>query len=97
MLPPNGSTESQRLRWFRNLAPGTAFDQNSVSLDFSLQLGVGIQNLKSFQDQRANLAGFRAADVDGLSRFLKAGELPSEKWNREVPQEFRFSRDPSAD
>lgn len=30
--------------WFRNLRVGEAFTSGSQSLDFSLQLGVGIQN-----------------------------------------------------
>lgn len=44
MLPPKNLTETQALRWFRNLAPNEAFDAGQNTLDFSLQLGVGIQN-----------------------------------------------------
>ena len=50
MFPPNGSQDQQRLSWFRNLAPLEPFDNDGhhTSLDFSLQLAVGIDNQKSF-------------------------------------------------
>ena len=44
MLPPANSTESQRLKWFRNIKAGSPFDPGAQSLDYSLQLSVGIQN-----------------------------------------------------
>ncbi len=97
MLPPSDSTEERRLRWFRNLEPGKAFDEGTDSLDFSLQLAVGIQNLKSFNDTVANLAGFRAGDRTGLTRFLRTDETPSLEWRGDQPQEYRFSRDPGED
>jgi hypothetical protein len=40
---PSGS-DTARLRWFRNLAPGTPFDAGQTSLDYSLQLAVSIRN-----------------------------------------------------
>jgi len=50
MFPPNGSQGQQRLSWFRNLAPLEPFDNDGhhTSLDFSLQLAVGIDNQKAF-------------------------------------------------
>jgi hypothetical protein len=44
MLP--SGTDQQKLRWFRNLGPLEPFDNDGQhkSLDFSLQLGVGIDN-----------------------------------------------------
>ena len=46
MFPPNGSQDQQRLSWFRNLTPLEPFDNDGhhTSLDFSLQLAVGIDN-----------------------------------------------------
>jgi hypothetical protein len=43
---PSGNDDQAKLRWFRNLAPLEAFDNDGhhTSLDFSLQLAVGIDN-----------------------------------------------------
>jgi hypothetical protein len=40
---PTG-TNAQRLRWFRNLAPGVPFETGQTALDYSLQLAGGIRN-----------------------------------------------------
>jgi hypothetical protein len=46
MLPPKNSNDQVKLQWFRNLAPLEPFDNDGhhTSLDFSLQLAVGIDN-----------------------------------------------------
>jgi hypothetical protein len=43
---PSGNDDQAKLRWFRNLAPLEPFDNDGhhTSLDFSLQLAVGIDN-----------------------------------------------------
>jgi hypothetical protein len=43
---PSGTSDQQKLRWFRNLVPLEPFDNDghNQSLDFSLQLAVGIDN-----------------------------------------------------
>jgi hypothetical protein len=43
---PSGNNDQAKLRWFRNLAPLEPFDNDGhhTSLDFSLQLAVGIDN-----------------------------------------------------
>lgn len=50
MVPPGGATVPTKMRWFRNIRAGEAFDagspENPVSVDYSLQLAVGIQNQK---------------------------------------------------
>jgi hypothetical protein len=50
MVPPSNSQDQERLPWFRNLAPLEPFDNDGqhTSLDFSLQLAVGIDNQKRF-------------------------------------------------
>jgi hypothetical protein len=47
MIPTASLPDSGKLHWFRNLAPHEAFSSGSESLDFSLQLGVGIQNFQA--------------------------------------------------
>ena len=46
MVPPISLPEAEKLHWFRNLRFGEPFDAGSQSLDFSLQLSVGLQNFK---------------------------------------------------
>lgn len=45
---PNSGTDPTR--WFRNLPSGTAFDSGRQSLDYSLQLSVGLSNFKLAQN-----------------------------------------------
>jgi hypothetical protein len=42
---PSG-TESERLKWFRNIKSGQPFETGAHSLDYSLQLSLGIQNFE---------------------------------------------------
>lgn len=46
------------LRWFRNLKPGEAFDDNRTSLDTSLQLQVGLQNFYQWKAIKENRGGY---------------------------------------
>ena len=59
MLPPSSlpMTDDKRMRWYRNLAPGEAFNSSATTLDFSLQLAVGIANLSDFKEFTKNLGG----------------------------------------
>ncbi len=78
MTPPGTATEQAKLRWFRNLPPNTAFDTGSKTLDFSLQLGVGIQNFR--QAQQPPPPGVAPAAAMAVIK--------------PPPGEFRFTRDP---
>jgi hypothetical protein len=42
---PSG-TESERLKWFRNIKSGQPFETGARSLDYSLQLALGIENFE---------------------------------------------------
>jgi hypothetical protein len=46
MVPPNGADNSL---WFRNVPAGTPFDTGRQSLDYSLQLSVGLSNFAAAQ------------------------------------------------
>ncbi|CBN55387.1 conserved hypothetical protein [Kamptonema sp. PCC 6506] len=50
MTPPEKLTQLAKLFWFRNLGVNEPFDSGTKSLDFSLQLAVGIQNLHKSQE-----------------------------------------------
>jgi hypothetical protein len=50
MVPPFNATDMTRLRWFRNVGPATPFDEGEVSLGYSLQLAMGIQNFEEWQE-----------------------------------------------
>jgi hypothetical protein len=43
-FPPAGASDTEKMRWFRNIRSGQAFDQGQISLDYSLQLAQGIEN-----------------------------------------------------
>lgn len=77
MLPPANLSDPAKLRWFRNLDVGEAFDAGSQSLEFSLQLGVGIQNF-----QKANPSAV-AAEALTLDKKAKP---------KRMAKEFIFSR-----
>ena len=44
MVPAASATDAQKMRWFRNVPAGQPFDSGQVSLDYSLQLAVGLRN-----------------------------------------------------
>jgi hypothetical protein len=83
MIPQNGLSETQKLVWFRNLAPNESFSPRSVSLDFSLQLGVGIQNFN-----QANPLAPASGDRSLFSIFSRP------KARAKDAREYIFSRDP---
>src|SRR3989442_10815858 len=43
VIPPTSATTTETMRWFRNIKAGTPFDVGQKSLDYSLQLALGIQ------------------------------------------------------
>lgn len=49
LIPPAEANGEQRMRWFRNVRAGEPFDAHSLSLDYSLQLTSGIQNLREWE------------------------------------------------
>jgi len=62
MVPPTGGDPSA---WFRNIPSGTPFDAGGQSLDYSLQLSVGISNF------RARMALMHANSLDQRNNMLK--------------------------
>lgn len=95
MTPPDGLNEKEALRWFRNLAIGEPFDAGSQTLDFSLQLGVGIQNFLEFTEFIDNAGGRTTATEGKGELFLAPTQRPSRQWKGPIPQQYRFSRDPN--
>ena len=49
-VPRASASDETKMRWFRNIPAGTAFDAGQQSLDYSLQLHVGIRNF--FRNRR---------------------------------------------
>jgi hypothetical protein len=45
-LPGASLSNAQKMRWFRNIQAGSPFDAGQVSLDYSLQLSVGIERFR---------------------------------------------------
>jgi hypothetical protein len=44
-VPPASSPDAEKMRWFRNIKSGHPFDAGQISLDYSLQLSIGIRRL----------------------------------------------------
>lgn len=44
MMPPAAASESEKMKWFRNVKAGQPFTAGEVSLDYSLQLSAGLQH-----------------------------------------------------
>jgi hypothetical protein len=43
-LPPTTISDAAKMRWFRNIKAGQPFDTGQISLNYSLQLALGIEN-----------------------------------------------------
>ncbi|MBY0499285.1 MAG: hypothetical protein K2Q14_01470 [Gammaproteobacteria bacterium] len=84
IIAPANLSDEEKLRWFRNTKVGEAFDSGSKTLDFSLQLGVGIQNLKSFKEFTENLGG-----ISAVKHSMKILSVPA----TDMKSEYQFSRD----
>lgn len=72
MVPPTGSPPD---RWFRNIPSGTPFDEGSQSLDYSLQIMVG---LRAFE--QANAIALAATDEERsllIERAASADSAPA--------------------
>jgi hypothetical protein len=54
MVAPSRIPDNEKLHWFRNIKARQPFDRGAQSLDYSLQLSLGIQN---FRRSRAATAG----------------------------------------
>jgi hypothetical protein len=52
MVPPTGTPEGSAawMNWFRNIAPPQTFSAGTVSLDYSLQMASGLQNLVAWKN-----------------------------------------------
>jgi hypothetical protein len=44
MIPPTNASDDEKMQYFRNIRAGKHPLENTVSLDYSLQLGIGIRN-----------------------------------------------------
>lgn len=97
MTPPSTETPAGIARWFRNLPGDVAFDNRSISTDYSLQIAMGIQN---FQLWKSQLGGSfapppTAAEISALSSLFKSKSTnPSDqllKINNDVV--YRIGRD----
>jgi hypothetical protein len=74
MMPPSGSSDTQRLNWFRNIKPGQAFDPTPrgsppatpVSMDYSLQLAISV---RSWNLANAAERGFVFTPEEAIAQF----------------------------
>lgn len=87
LVPPRSvlPDSSEWMKWFKNVKSGDPFTEGAVSLDYSLQLAVGIQNFVEWQETvrtkggAINSAGvqkaeFRDAEPHKNYRVTRSGE-----------------------
>jgi hypothetical protein len=86
LAPPTGATNTERLKWFRNIPAGGAFESNQVSHDYSLQLTSGI---RQFNDEHP---GGLTPQLLHL-RALKTTPKPGPEVNRAGKSEAEFRRE----
>jgi hypothetical protein len=96
MIPPITNSEPQKLHWFRNLAVTEPFDATSQTLDFSLQLGVGIQNFQSFKTTVETMIASMGGVFNTQQKIFSSGftNEPPNKGTKKPRKEYHFSRDP---
>lgn len=88
---PTGTTDAQKLKWFKNIPAGQPFQANQASLDYSLQLEFGIRQFKAANPGGAHaLAGPEAATAP-QPPVSRAGE-PEAQYRRDVLRELAKRR-----
>ena len=73
MTPPSTAPPTEIARWFRNLPGDVAFDNRSISTDYSLQIAMGIQNFQLWKSQSGGSFAPppAAAGLSALSTLLE--------------------------
>jgi len=94
MFPGASLSDTAKLRWFRNLASGESFDAGTKTLDFSLQLGVGIQNFSQFGAVVPAFGTIFPIDSDPRGATLLTARFLRFRSTKAMT-EYRFSRDPA--
>jgi len=74
MTPPTTGTPADISRWFRNLPGDVAFDNRSISTDYSLQIASGIQSFQLWKTQQGGAFAppLSAIEIDAISSLLEA-------------------------
>jgi hypothetical protein len=63
LIPPANLPDAEKLSWFVNVKAGAAKDEGSISLDYSLQMAVALQNWKRWSSQNAEPGGLSVAPM----------------------------------
>jgi hypothetical protein len=89
VVPPANTPEGSptRMEWFRNILPPQTFSSGTKSLDYSLQLAFGIQNLIAWK----NFCG----QNPGAKVVPPCPAATGEALRSKIPLGFRVSRDPT--
>jgi len=90
LAPPTGASEAARLKWFRNIPAGGAFEANQASHDYSLQLTYGIRQFDVANPGvlKSQLLGILKNTAGPQPEVNRAGK-PEAEFRREVIRELR--------
>ena len=92
LTPPSGSTDAQRLKWFKNVPAGQPFQAGQASQDYSLQLTFGIRQFKAANPVAGPHAMNAAAKVAGPQREVSRAGEPEAQYRRDVLRELAKRR-----
>lgn len=76
MIPPSNAPDAVKLKWFTNIMAGETRDPGAVSLDYSLQMSVAVQNWSKWLKTRTPAAP--ALESAGKEFDVDRGEEPRE-------------------
>jgi len=91
LTPPRGSSDEERLFWFRNIRAGEPFATGQSSFDYSLQLAVGIREFKNANPGGPGPRFLSAPQRLRLPEINRAG-TSEEQFRQDILRELRRTR-----
>jgi hypothetical protein len=88
LTPPTGSSNQQRLAWFRNIKAGQPFQPGQSSQDYSLQLTFGMRQFKAANPGGPVPMARMKSPAKPQPEINRAGE-PEAQFRKDVLQELR--------
>lgn len=75
MIPPLNSTSVEIAKWFRNIPGYVAFDNGSISTDYSLQLASGIQSFQLWKSRQSVEVSAEKKQSEGINNHSDINTL----------------------
>jgi hypothetical protein len=82
MVPSDKLTDPERMEYFRNIPGGEPFTEGDISADYSLQLMIGYNNFKVWEQTQKKLIPWLASGVKYVVSSEAREEAKAIKENR---------------